>query len=413
MQRKQFGVCLLVFLFVVMSFTTGFAAGNGSGGQGHGKDSDDAVIVEETTGRNGHGAGDKENVVAPPAQDPDGDDTEVDESESVVPGNGKKGSSDAERGNGEGPKDPGPDDKRKGPPTDHDDEEIEMIFPTNAADKSEEFREFTNGTHEDVYINVENLVSEIGDGCYHVKVEQRGRGGTNQLGLGTVELTLETKTFNLYEVTEFEIGDNYSKEYFVLMSLEEGFPRGEDQTFSTNFKLGHPTPIIDYNNVVVTNAISGGEQSPEGIIFILAREFHHVPIEELSWVDYYNWEYSHPDDPLGKPDPADPYNPANPVVPKVEFWHFCDEVKMIGITNAQGIVEWIPPRETLKLGGYVLLQVTPKDYIDNLNATNPDSHDGAPYKAVHLMRDGSAEIHVVTTYDAGTECHDPFGVTKR
>ncbi|MGV7331555.1 hypothetical protein PJK51_29455, partial [Mycobacterium kansasii] len=70
-----------------------------------------------------------------------------------------------------------------------------------------------------------------------------------------------------------------------------------------------------------------------------------------------------------------------------DYWdsttgQFTDEVKMIGMTNEEGIVIWEEPRETLKLGGYVLLEVTPPGYVDNLNLINPESEDGSLMKEV-------------------------------
>ena len=86
-----------------------------------------------------------------------------------------------------------------------------------------------------------------------------------------------------------------------------------------------------------------------------------------------------------------------------ETFEFVDEVKMYGYVQ-DGEVVWREPRETLKLGGYLLLEVVPNGYITNLNLANPESEEGELLKEVHLWRieDGEEQIirrHIINTYN--------------
>lgn len=230
-------------------------------------------------------------------------------------------------------------------------------------------------TREEVVINVENLVAARvkNDTLYYIKVEEKG--SSLLLGSGTITLTPQSDVFNLYAFTNFALTDNYNKQYFVSMSTDPAYPKSDEQTLTTNFKIGSVVPIIDPDDIKVDLTMVGGalEDNPSNIIFFLAREIDK-PIENITWVDYV-------------------INPDAPDDQKL----FTDEVKLKGKTDVHGVVQWEPPKETLKIGGYVLLEITPDGYSDNLNLVNPDSSDGELLKAVHLTRDGGVTRHIINT----------------
>lgn len=109
-----------------------------------------------------------------------------------------------------------------------------------------------------------------------------------------------------------------------------------------------------------------------------------MPLSDHPWQDYYS-----------EPVPNDPYGPGNN---KVDITKFTDEVKLKGTADATGKVIWATPTEPVKLGGYVLLEVTPKNYADNLNLINPNSEDNELLRVVNLKRDGSIEREVNNVY---------------
>ncbi len=241
--------------------------------------------------------------------------------------------------------------------------EIELIYPTQEV--------FTSA--QEVMINVENLVEYtpiLVPTTYYVRVEQSG--SNRILGEGQVIIGPETTAFNLYTATLFQTTQNFSARYFVSMSTDPDFPPEEDLTLRTNFTIGTAVPTVPQDNINVTKEIIGGPRDgqPGNITFILARELSGIDIADLSWEDYW-------DSTTGQ---------------------FTDEVKMIGMTNEEGIVIWEEPRETLKLGGYVLLEVTPPGYVDNLNLINPESEDGSLMKEVRLSRNAVINRNVINTY---------------
>ena len=241
-------------------------------------------------------------------------------------------------------------------------------------------------TREQVFINVENLVDAVpitADTRYYIKVEDKGDDPL--LGEGTVIIRPETKEFNLFAVTNFELTDNYSSEYFVSMSTDENYPLDDEKTLKTNFRIGTSTPTVPKENVVVNLDILGGKLNDRsGICFILARELDAPDIRQITWKDYY----------IGSSSLDDPYNGGFDA-------KFSDEAKMIGWTNSEGRVVWEVPRETLKIGGYYLLEVTPKGYIDNLGLVNPESEDSELLKAVHLTRDVFIQRDVINIFVGG------------
>ncbi|MFE8700798.1 Ig domain-containing protein [Cytobacillus sp. FJAT-54145] len=241
--------------------------------------------------------------------------------------------------------------------------EIELIYPTQEVYTSP----------EEVMINVENLVEYtpiIVPTTYYVRVEQSG--SSRLLGEGEVVIGPETSVFNLYTATLFRTTNNYSARYFVTMSTDPTFPPEEDLTLRTNFTIGTAVPTVPQDNINVTKIMVGGPRAgnPENITFILARELSGIDIADVTFEDYL-------DSSTGL---------------------FIDEVKMIGMTNEEGIVIWEEPRETLKLGGYVLLEGTPPGYINNLNLPDPNSEDGSLLKEVHLTRNSVINRNVINTY---------------
>ncbi|MFA9397434.1 MAG: Ig domain-containing protein [Clostridiaceae bacterium] len=232
-------------------------------------------------------------------------------------------------------------------------------------------------TKEDVLINVENLVvyKNITNAInYHVKVEQHNP--RRVLGENIVTIYPETVVFNLFAVTEFDTTTSFSNEYFVSMSTEPSYPKPDEQTFTTNFKVTTAVPIIPKENIRVKLEIIGGpkDNNPGNILFLFARELDK-DIKETTWKDYT-------------------INPDDPDDEKI----FIDEVKMTGKTDPTGNVIWNDPSEPIKLGGYLLLEITTVGYSDNLNLINPDSEDGTLLKEIHIVRDGTIDRNIIDTY---------------
>ncbi|WP_418791180.1 Ig-like domain-containing protein [Phosphitispora sp. TUW77] len=249
-----------------------------------------------------------------------------------------------------------------------------LIFPTQESFNSP----------QEVCVNVAGMVyyKNITEPTeYYVKVEQKG--SSPLLGEGIVTIGPDTTIFNVYDATHFIEGNNYSHEYYLSMSTDPRYPKNDELTLKTNFKIGTAVPTISIDNIKVSLDMIGGpfEGEPGGIIFLLCRELdledgnQSDDISQLSWEMYC-------------------------VSPNVPYDHlqFTDEVKMMGRTNAEGVVEWTEPREPLKLGGYVLLEVTPEGYITNLNLINPESDDGTLLKEVHLNRDAVIERDIINNY---------------
>lgn len=232
-------------------------------------------------------------------------------------------------------------------------------------------------TREDVLINVENLVEykNITSATnYHVKVEQHSP--RRKLGEGLVTIYPGTTTFELYPVTEFDETTSYSNEYFVSMSTDPSYPKQDEQTFTTNFKVTTAVPIIPKEDIHVNLQIIGGplDDNPGNIMFLLARELD-ISASVVRWEDYT-------------------INPDAPDDEKI----FIDEVKMTGKTDSTGKVIWNEPSEPIKLGGYYLLEITPLGYADNLNLVNPYSEDGTLLKEIHIVREGSITRDVIDTH---------------
>jgi len=258
--------------------------------------------------------------------------------------------------------------------------EEELIFPTLEG-LHYPMTEFS--VKDDVYINVEGLVaqSNFKEADYYVKVEQKGHN--RLLGEGKVTISPTTVGFYLYEVTEFEFTSNYSNEYYMYMSKYPEYPKDDEQTLMTNFKIGSAVPTILPENIKVTLEITGGDRMKPGgaggVFFLLCRELDKDSLN-ITWQDYLldqnnSWLNEYGDSPEIKIGALRQY--------------FLDEVKVYGVTDANdGVVQWAEPKETIKLGGYLLLEITPLGYEDNLNNINPYAHDPELLKEVHLTRNG-------------------------
>lgn len=242
--------------------------------------------------------------------------------------------------------------------------------------------EFEN--KEDVYIVGKNLpISK-----YYVKVEAKGKGGA--LGDGTIEASdIDNEgyvMFNLFEVTNFKLTNKNSNEYFVYMSTESDFPKDEDKTLKTNFKIEKAVPT---GNIMVTTTFVGGDRTDKsGVKFILGRVLYEGDEDKETteqYIDYVNATTSN---------------------------GYTDEVKAWGITDAEGKIEgleiWdgsseIEPgkwytKEILKIGGYMLLQEPIEGYKNNLDEVNPMTDDGSLLKEVYITRDGIETRDVVNIY---------------
>jgi uncharacterized protein YjdB len=259
---------------------------------------------------------------------------------------------------------------------------------------------------EEVHINASALVETLNitePTKYYVKVEEKSSDPA--LGDGETTISIDKPIFNLLDVTNFELTDSYSAMYFVLMSTDPNFPLDDEKTLRANFKVGTATPSVPDEGVTVTAEVdeSGYLNSPEGLIFILGREIPDKTAEQTMWHDYL-WmdkileSMGEDSDSLANEAAIKAEIISNPYADRFkDHFFFVDEAKRVG-TLTDGKVKWLPGKETLKLGGYLLLEVTPIGYVDNLNLVDPDSEDGALLKEVRLARDGTIERHVTNVY---------------
>ncbi|WP_066173815.1 Ig-like domain-containing protein [Bacillus marinisedimentorum] len=233
---------------------------------------------------------------------------------------------------------------------------------------------------EDVYIRGYNLPA----GDYHVKVEQSGSNPLLGEGMFTVGEGEDLVGFNLYEITEFRDTTNFSKSYVVYMSQNSDYPMGDDEngipkTFQDNFKIGSPIPTGNLN--VDVAQLRGGVIGPVDSIIvgkdvILGREIKDKTAIETTYQDYLNPLYIN--------------ELATPGISK-----YTDEAKLIGHIQAGGSVKWDPPKEVLKIGGYILLVELPDGFISNLDMLNPDSDDGELLKEIHITRNSVIEREII------------------
>jgi uncharacterized protein YjdB len=281
--------------------------------------------------------------------------------------------------------------------------EIAYIF---ASYENGEAPEEGFASKEEVCINASYLVETLNitePTKYYVKVEEKSSDPA--LGDGTVEISIGAPIFNLFDVTEFELTDSYSAMYFVLMSTDPSFPLDDEKTLRANFKVGTATPSVPDEGVIVTAEVdeSGYLDSPEGLIFVLGRELPDKTADQTMWHDYLWMDkileaMGEDSDSLDNEMAIKAEVIADPYADKFkDKLFFVDEAKRIGVLT-DGQVKWAPGKETLKLGGYLLLEVTPPGYVDNLNLVSPDSEDGALLKELRLARDGTIERHVTNIY---------------
>lgn len=236
---------------------------------------------------------------------------------------------------------------------------------------------------EEVFIRCYNLPP----GEYYIKVEDKGTdnlllpGNPGDPGFEFPTVTVEADPsegvfkFNLDEKTHFLLTDNYSKSYFVSMSMNDDFPSGDDEngipkTFMDNFKIESPVPTTLLDNIHVTvkefDPVSNDFFVPPEFIgndVILARELE-MPAGLTEYEDYLD---------------------------ENKESGYLDEVKLIGTVMEDGTVSWNPPKELLKIGGYYLLIEIPMEdelplFITNLNLVNPESEEAALLKEVHVLR---------------------------
>ncbi|MGG5461618.1 hypothetical protein [Clostridium sp. B9] len=170
------------------------------------------------------------------------------------------------------------------------------------------------------------------------------------------------------------------------MSTYAYYPKDDEKTFKTNFKVEKPVPT---GEIIVTNEFVGGDRiDKSGVKFILGRIlFEDDPEKEKTekYSDYLD-ESS-----------LNGYN---------------DEVKAWGITDENGKIEgfeiwdgvselengkWYA-KEILKIGGYMLLQEPIDNYENNLEQLNPYVDDGSLLKEVHIERDTLVTREVLNIY---------------
>ncbi len=269
-------------------------------------------------------------------------------------------------------------------------------------------------TAEDVYIFAYSLPF---DDTYYIKIEDKGSAeplykstfepSEHQI---TIEGEAETQTyFRLIDVLglvegDFVLSDNLSNSYFVSISHEEGYPSGDyeedddkdesgtPKTLVDNFKITSPVPTIPEEDIRVTvqqqfddhigpldDTLFSDDIGPD---VILARELD-MSAEETNVDDYYTADYIE-----YLSDPSHEFTSK-----------YTDEVKLIGHvlpandTADYNEVLWHEPKETIKIGGYILLIELPIGYGSNLDMEAGE--DGADLKEIHLTRNYDRSIEIV------------------
>jgi uncharacterized protein YjdB len=272
-------------------------------------------------------------------------------------------------------------------------DEVYIIATNNEFEELDQF-----DYYENIYITAYNLPFLD----YNIKIEEKS--STPLLGEGTFSITNENTIIGIDEVTNevytktfiklsavldyFNLSDTYSKSYFVSVSHEGNYPSGdyeEDGTPKTlvdNFKISSPIPTgnidVDVNQLVDGEIVAlessffdeSGVFGPE---VILGREIKESTALETEISDYYTEEYKALY--LEEGFELDDYP---------DLVKYSDEVKLKGYVKADGSVFWYTPKETLKIGGYILLIELPEGYYSNLNL---EYDEGALLKEVHILRD--------------------------
>ena len=254
---------------------------------------------------------------------------------------------------------------------------------------------------------------------YNIKIEEKS--SSPLLGKGTFEVdnlntiividqdTLEVTTITLVKLygengvlDSFTPSDNFSKSYFVSVSHEYNYPSGDyeedgiglesgtPKTLVDNFKITSPVPTGDIE-VTVQQIINGSYQIPEPSLYdsgtllgpdvILGREIKNLSAEETQITDYYTDDYK------------SLYQEANFSLDDYpDLVKYTDEVKYIGHIIADGSVSWDIPKESLKIGGYILLIELPvEEFTTNLN----DEFGDGLLKEIHLVRSDPVDYNPV------------------
>lgn len=292
---------------------------------------------------------------------------------------------------------------------------------------------------ENVYIYCMNLIEDT----YYVKVEKKGSDKLLNIpdSEGSTEYKVELEGdkfyFNLYDRVPFELSENNSKEYFVSMSKEADFPTGDEEivvgdetisvprTYSTNFKIGSPVPTgqIIVNVFELVDGVKkpvGKKSRIYGTEVILGRELE-TTAEGTNFENYLN-PFKNLEESLralgivksGEGFTLEDVNlekTEGSYVEKILDSDYMDEVKMtgrigIGKNDANEDVDlgsyvgWNVPRESLKIGGYILLIDTRGEnkFSTNLDLPNPYSDDGDLLKEIHITRDGTVIVEITVKY---------------
>lgn len=249
---------------------------------------------------------------------------------------------------------------------------------------------------DSIFITCYNLNLHAGE--YAIRVSEKSSDpilgenlidGNNDFVIGPDDSTVR---FKLADYVDFEPSTNFSKSNFVYMSRSNDFPSGdyEDgtaQTLTDNFKVTSPVPSGDINvdirqldqfqeeTTELHPSLTSTANNPDrGVDVILGREIKTKTVEETVYEDYLNPSW---------------YPGAPESIPK-----YTDEAKLIGYVkdnDGDGDYEvfWLPPKESLKIGGYVLLIEIPNvsgGYFET-NLEDPDPNNPEEIvKEVHITR---------------------------
>ncbi len=294
---------------------------------------------------------------------------------------------------------------------------------------------------EDIYIIGTNIpaIDDGGDEAYYIRLDQMGTSYETyirELNDSDYEFNDGVLTLTLSDIhgNPIELGDAFSKEYFVSITIGVNvtedtvvFETGDDdeglpKTWTDNFKITSPIPTgyiyagvaladSDYDEVMMSEnkdhltdiyerTIDGqGNESdePRGYEVILARVLFDEDGDEAGTETVEDYMIN----PDYEPAPGEAFDPMA---------KYSDEVKMVGYLTlydedhadsiyapfdntvtadgTYGYVEWDVPREPLKIGGYMLLINLPDGYSSNLDwAPDTTSEDGALLKEVSIRRD--------------------------
>jgi uncharacterized protein YjdB len=257
---------------------------------------------------------------------------------------------------------------------------------------------------DSIYITCYNL--DTHPGPYAIRISEKSSDpilgenlidGMDDLPDLVISEGQSTYMFRLIDFVDFEPSTSFSKSNFVSMSLSNNFPTGdyEDgtaQTLTDNFKVTSPVPTgyieVDIRQLDQFDKISTDlHPSLIGTDVILGREIKDQTVLETTYEDYLNPAW---------------YEGAPPEIPK-----YTDEAKLIGHvkdTDNDGDyeVDWLDPKEPLKIGGYVLLIEIPGvsgGYFEtNLNIDDPFNEEEL-VKEVHISRESIVYKMIVMNFE--------------